>query len=184
MKQGRTPWETLRQEHEIVADLLIRLREMGERMRTGERVSPRRVQLGLGLLDAYLHRVHMRQFDIELWPEANAIAGPECAGPLELTRERHLEARRTAHRLLGLTSRWAQGDRTVQFGIAQGLQDLAEADEATNRFEEHHPFVCLSSSLPPASQARLRDRFDGHAGTKGVLEANIARFLEATRASL
>jgi hypothetical protein len=173
--------QMLREEHRIVEDLLDRLRELGERMLTGERVSPGTVRLGVGLLDAYLHRVHMRQFDVELWPEATAVAGPECGGTLEYVRDHHVEVRRSAHSLLELASRWAEGDIAAQDRVARGLLDLAAGDAALNRFEEQHPFVCLETSLPRPARLQVGKGFLEHAGTKGALETNIGRFLNASR---
>jgi len=181
MNSEQDAFEILKREHKIVEDLLGRLRELGERMLTGERVSPGAVRLGVGLLDAYLHRVHMRQFDVELWPEAEAVAGPECVASLEFTRDSHAKVRRSARRLLELTSQWAKGDTAAQGKVARGLLDLAAVDEATNVFEEQHPFVCLESSMPRFTQARVGSLFAGHAGTKGALETNITRFLNASR---
>jgi len=173
--------QMLREEHRIVEDLLDRLRELGERMLTGERVSPGTVRIGVGLLDAYLHRVHMRQFDVELWPRAKAVAGPECGGTLEYVRDHHAEVRRSARNLLELTSRWAEGDTAAQDRVARGLLDLAAGDAALNQFEEQHPFVCLESSLTRPTRVQVGKTFLGHAGTKGALEANIGRFLNASR---
>jgi hypothetical protein len=173
--------EMLRKEHRIVEDLLDRLRELGERMLTGERVSPGTVRLGVGLLDAYLHRVHMRQFDVELWPEAKAVAGPQCGRTLEYVRDHHVDVRRSARTLLELTSRWAGGEIVAQDRVARGLLDLAAGDAAINRFEEQHPFVCLATSLPGTARVQVGKVFIGHAGTKQALEANIIRFLNASR---
>jgi hypothetical protein len=174
-------FQMLKREHKIVDDLLDRLRELGERMLTGERVSPGTVRLGVGLLDAYLHRVHMRQFDFELWPDAQAVAGPECAVPLESARLNHIKIRRSTQRLLELTSRWANGDIDAQERVARELLDLAAADAAVNQFEEKYPLACLESALPSTAKARVGSQFAGHSGTKGAVEANIVRFLNATR---
>lgn len=174
---------TLRREHKVVEELLGRLRELGERMLTGERISPGTVRLGVGLLDAYLHRVHMRQFDVELWPAARSVAGPECIAPLNYVREHHAEIRRSTRQLLELTSRWGRGDYVAQEEVARGLLDLALGDAAINRFEEEYPFVCLNSSLSHQSQARVGEGFLRHAGTKGALETHIARFLRASQMS-
>lgn len=174
-------FEMLKREHNVVEDLLDRLRELGERMLTGERLSPGTVRLGVGLLDAYLHGVHMRQFDVELRPEAKAAAGPECRGSFELTRENHAKIRGTARRVLELTTRWAEGDAEAQDRVAHELMDLAAADEATNTFEERYPFACMESALPLPTRARVGNLFAGHSGTKGALEANIVRFLSASR---
>ena len=62
--------EELHREHELAERLLERLAEIGERVKSGERADPKAVRFGLGLLDAYLHRVHAYQEDRELLPEA------------------------------------------------------------------------------------------------------------------
>jgi len=181
MSPQLTAFEMLRREHRVIENLLDRLRELGERMLTGERVSPGTVRLGVGLLDAYLHRVHMHQFDVELWPEARGIADPECTVSLGVTRDNHTMVRQSARRLIELTSRWANGDAYAQDQVARGLLDLAAMDEATNVFEERHPFVCLASAMPQATQAHVGRLFEEHAGTKVALEANITRFLRASQ---
>lgn len=169
--------ETLRHEHEVAHELLSRLKRMGEEIRDGVAVAPRDVRFGVGLLDAYLHRVHARQFDVELWPEAAHVAPSECRVPLEMVRTRHAQMRETAQSVLRLTRRWMDGDATVAEDVAEGLLRLARADEAMNGFEESHPFPCLSTAMPSGTHERLRATFAGHRGTKSALEANITRFL-------
>jgi hypothetical protein len=92
----------------------------------------------------------MRQFDVELWPEAKGVHDAGCEGTLEFVRDQHAEIRRSARNLLELTSRWAEGDYAAQDQVARGLLDLAVADASINRYEEQHPFACLGSSLPGA----------------------------------
>lgn len=173
--------DTLRREHRVASGLLGRLKEIGERMRKGDPVSPRSVRFGVGLLDAYLHRVHARQFDVELWPEAFSAAGPDCRPLLGVIRFRHLEMRGSVREILALISRWARGDAGAREQIAEALIGLAASDSAANRFEEQYPFPCLVASLPEATRARLASQFAEHLGTKGALEVNISRFLETSR---
>ncbi len=75
--------EELHREHEIAERLLERLAEIGERIKSGERVDPKAVRFGVGLLDAYLHRVHAFQEDRELLPEARHVAMPQCFAYLD-----------------------------------------------------------------------------------------------------
>lgn len=170
-------FEMLKREHRFVEGLLGRLLELSERMRAGERVSPGTVRLGVGLLDAYLHRVHMRQFDHDLWPYAQAAARPECGATLTLIRQNHDRLRRSAQQILTLTSRWAQGDTAAPAEIARGLMTLVASDYATNEFEERQPFSCLSTSLPRHARERIRAAFSGHAESKAAVEARIDRYL-------
>jgi hypothetical protein len=172
---------TLRREHEFVEDLLGRLVELGERIHDGERVSPGTVRLGVGLLDAYLHRVHAHQFDRDLWPAAKAVAGRECSVPLETVRANHARLRRSSQEILGLISRWMAGDLEAPRRVARRLIELAAADEAENVFEEQHPFACLETNLSRATQLRVGTLFTGHVRTKVALETNIARYLNFTR---
>ena len=178
---GSSPVEMLVQEHREVDGLLGRLMELGERIRSGDRVSPGTVRLGVGLLDAYLHRVHARQFDVELWPEALAAAPASCQIPLERVQDVHATMRQSAREILELTTRWARGDASMQERVAQRLIDLVAIDVYANRFEERQPFPCLATVLSPTVRTRLSAQFVGHRGTKRVLETNIARFLEGSR---
>ncbi len=171
----------LRREHAFVEDLLGRLVELGERIRDGERVSPGTVRLGVGLLDAYLHRVHAHQFDRDLWPEAKAVAGRECNAPLETVRANHAQLRRSSQEILGLISQWMAGDPEAQNRVARRLIELAAADEAENVFEEQHPFTCLETNLAPAAQHRVGTLLTGHARTKVALESKITRYLHLSR---
>jgi hypothetical protein len=172
--------KTLQREHQVAEELAERIRELGVRLKEGEPIPPRTLRMGVGLLDAYLHRVHTLQFDRELWAEAQRFTDPDCLGVLDATREDHLQMRRSARALLERISHWTPGDRVADWGIAQDLIRLASADENVNRFEEQQPFVCLRSTLPEAVRGRLGEQLEGHRGTKGALERNIARFLRAS----
>lgn len=179
MAAEREALRMLREEHRFVDQLLERLAEIGRQIQAGTAVSPKSVRFGVGLLDAYLHRVHARQFDVEMWPAANSVAGPECRAPLDLVRSTHTRLRESVRGLLDLAARWAGGDKEAGARLAEGMIRLAATDDATNRFEESHPFVCLGSALSAGTDRRLAAAFRDHSGTKGALEANIRRFLEA-----
>lgn len=180
MASSPSPFESLEQEHRLVGHLLGRLEEIGERIARDERVSPGTVRLGVGLLDAYLHRVHARQFDVDLWPEAKRVAGRGCREPLETVWENHLRMRRAAQNLLELTGRWADGDAEAQAAVARALAHLAAFDAAANAFEEQHPFSCLRSTWSADTHARLSARLEQHRATKRAVERRIAAFLRAT----
>ena len=169
--------EMLRQEHRFVAELLGRLGEVAERIHAGEPVSPGTVRLGVGLLDAYLHRVHMHQFDRELWPYARVMAPADCDDTLERIQKEHERLRSSARELLALTSRWALGDVASQEEVARRLSILVAADHAINELEERHPFRCLATTLTAADRATIRTTFSGHARTKRALEGRIERYL-------
>lgn len=170
-------FEMLKREHRFVEELLGRLQELAERMRSGERVAPGTVRLGVGLLDAYLHRIHMRQFDHELWPIARGVTRPECGGTLAQIRGDHERLRGSAQEILELTSRWAMGDAGAEAEVAQRLAALVAFDGAINTLEERQPFTCLPTALPAGERERLGAAFAGHTGAKGAVEARISRYL-------
>lgn len=170
----------LRDEHTFIEGLLDRLVELAERILAGDRISPGTVRLGVGLLDAYLHRVHALQFDRELWRDAKAVAGGDCTIPLESVRANHARLRQSAREILGLVSRWAGGEPGAQDRVARRLFELASADEAENVFEERHPLACLETVLPRQARSRLGTRFEDHARTKAALADHITRYLHAT----
>lgn len=176
-----SPLNVLEREHRVIGTLLARLMDLGERIRADERVSPGTVRLGVGLLDAYLHRVHARQFDAELWPAAVSVAPTGCHTALRTVVDNHTRMRQSAREILELTGRWAKGEASAQKLVAWKLIGLASADHAANEFEEQHPFSCLATTLPPQAQERVYAQFVAHSGTKRALEANISRFLEASR---
>lgn len=180
MSQAQDVFETLRREHAVAGGLLGRMEELAERIQAGTPVSPTTVRRGVGLLDAYLHRVHVRQFDVDLWPEFLAAAHPECVGALRQIRAEHERMRLRAQELLGQSQRWASGDPGAAEEVARGLVRLVEHDTDVNRFEERHPFACLAAVLPKESLFQAGTVLDGHAGTKKALEANIGRFLGRT----
>ena len=172
----------LHREHEVAERLLERLAEIGERIKSGERVDPKAVRFGVGLLDAYLHRVHAFQEDRELLPEARYVAMPQCFAYLDGMAPLHEEMRRRARELLDMISRWASGDESSRSAIGDGLVDLASLDHDVAGEEATHPLMCLEGALPEAANQRLSSRFSDHAGTRAALEANIERFLSDTRA--
>ena len=172
--------DELSREHEVVQPLLERLVEVGERLRSGEPLEPRTVRTGVGLLEAYLHRVHANQLDHELVPAARAVAMPGCFDHLDRMGVNHQDMQRRAQQLLGRLRQWARGDDGLREEIARGLIELASEDHSAAEFEETYPLMCLQTVLPPETDRELAERFERHAGTRGALEANIARFLAAT----
>jgi hypothetical protein len=181
MSEASGAMEELNREHEFAERLLERLLEVGERIHSGERLDPKAVRFGVGLLDSYLHRVHAFQEDRELLPEARNVAMPCCVSYLDGMVPHHEEMRRQAHELLGLVSQWTRGDETRRTAIGDGLVSLACMDYDVANGEATHPLMCLESSIPEAVNQRLWRRFSDHAGTRAALEANIEKFLSATR---
>jgi hemerythrin-like domain-containing protein len=173
--------EELHREHAVAERLLERLAELGEQIKSGERVEAKTVRFGVGLLEAYVHRVHASQMeDRELRPEAQVIAVPGCAEHLDRMRANHEEMRRRAQELLGLIRRWASGDESCRAAIGDGLIDLASLDHDAVTYEETYALMCLESTLPKDADHRLSNRFADHAGTRAALEANVERFLSHT----
>lgn len=177
MVEAEAPIARLREEHERARELLVFLGRLGERVRAGEPVSPQTVRVGVGLLDAYLHRVHARQFDLDLRPEVTRLGRAECEGQLEVVRENHEAMRRAAHDVLEAAARWARGEEAARPQVAARLVRLAVSDSAFNHYEEAHPFPCLAHGLAPGARTRVGTRLRGHGSTKRALEANMARFL-------
>lgn len=172
--------EMLRREHRIATNLLDRIAELGRRIDADDPVPPSTVRLGVGLLDAYLHRVHTRQFDLDLAPVAREVIGPECREALQRIRDEHISMRNAAREVLELTDRWARGDPRARDQIPPRLVSMAASDRATNADEEHHPFLCLPAAVPVHGWDRIRVLFDGHAKTKAAVEAHIQRFLASS----
>ena len=182
MSQPDGALEELHREHEVAERLLERLVEIGERIESGKQVDPKAVRFGVGLLDAYLHRVHAIQEDRELLPEARSVAMPQCFAYLEGMGPLHEEMRQRARELLDMISQWALGNESSRSAIADGLVDLASLDHDIAGDETTHPLMCLEGALPEAASRRLSSRFSDHAGTRAALEANIEKFLFDTRA--
>ncbi len=174
--------EELHREHEIAERLLERLVEVGDRVGHGEPVEPATVRYGVGLLDAYLHRVHAAQLDRELRPEADAVALPACCPHLDRVRLGHEEMRGRAHDAIALIGRWAAGDESCRAAVGAALIELASQDHDAVAYEETYPLSCLDSVLSDEADRRLSGRFSDHAGTRAALEANVERFLAATTA--
>lgn len=128
--------EELHREHEVAGRLLERLAELGDRIKSGERVDAEAVRFGVGLLDAYLHRVHAPQMDRELRPEAQGVAMPGCFEHLDRMRTNHEEMRDRARELLALIGRWASGDEFRRGAVGDKLIDLAGRDLDTAPYEE------------------------------------------------
>jgi hemerythrin-like domain-containing protein len=178
-----TALEELHREHEIAARLLARLAELGEQIRSGDRVDSKSVRYGVGLLDAYVHRVHASQMeDRELGSEARGVGPGVDLDSLELMRAHHEEIRRRAHELLELTGLWVAGDDSQRTAIGEGLIDLARWDRDSVSYEEGYTLAYLESILPRATDRSVADRFAEHAGTRAALEANIERFLSKSPA--
>ena len=173
--------EELNREHAVIEPLLERLVEVGERIKIGGAVEPRTVLLGVGLLEAYLHRVHANQLDRELTPEARTVAMPGCFVHLDQMHTNHQAMRRHAQELLVEIRQWSAGDESRRTPVGDRLIDLASEDHSAANFEETYPLMCLETVLPEESDRQLAARFDRHAGTRGALEANVARFLADTR---
>jgi hemerythrin-like domain-containing protein len=175
--------EELHREHEVAERLLERLADLGNRINAGERIDAKTVRFGVGLLDAYLHRVHASQEDRELRPEAQRITTSNCFEDVSRMDTNHQEMRRQAQELLALIRRWASGHEICRSAIGDGLIELARKDHEVAAHEERSSLTCLRTTLPEAANDRLSYRFADHAGTRAALEANIARFLSQTAAT-
>lgn len=174
--------EELHHEHEVAGRLLERLMEIGERIKEGCWVDATTVRFGVGLLEAYLHRVHASQEDCELRTEVQRIPRGDCCEHVDLMRVSHEEMRRRAQELLELTRRWVSGDESCRSAVGDGLIELASKDHEVAEHEERHAFVCLKTALPEDANRRLSDRFANHACTRAALERNVERFLSYTAA--
>lgn len=177
MSEERDLFGMLRSEHDFIESLLGRLRLLAERLRDGEEVAPETMRRGVALLDAYLHRVHMHQFDVELWPEAWAAARPECRGALDRVSGDHDRMRRSARKIIELVRAWKRGAANHRPEIAERVLALVASDSATNAFEEARPFRCLDPALPATARARVGESFARHARTKAALEGHISAFV-------
>ena len=171
----------LHQEHEVAKRLLERLEEIGHRIKSGERVDAKTVRFGVGLLEAYVHRVHAFQMeDRELRSEAQGIAAPTLVEHLDRMGTNHAEMSRRTQGLLHLIGRWASGDESCRAAVGDGLIDLESMDHDAVTFEETYPHMSIESTLSEDADHRLLNRFADHVGTRGALEANIERFLSRT----
>jgi hypothetical protein len=180
MSQPEGALEELHREHEVAERLLERLVELGERIKQGDRMEAKTVRFGVGLLEAYLHRVHALQMDRELRPEAQVVAMPGCFEHLDRMGANHNEMRRQAKELLDLIRRWDSGDESCRGAIGDRLIDLASMDHDVASYEETYPLMCLETALPEEAARRLSSRFADHAGTRTALETNVERFLMYT----
>jgi len=175
--------EELHREHAVAERLLERLMEFGERIKSGERVDAKTVRFGVGLLEAYVHRVHAFQMeDRELRPEAQGVAALTLVDHLDRMGTNHEGMSRRTQELLHLIGRWASGDESCRAAIGDGLIDIARMDHDAVTYEETHALMSLESTLSQDANHRLSTRFAAHAGTRTVLEANVARFLSCTAA--
>src|SRR5208283_5178981 len=118
--------EELHREHAVAERLLERLMEFGERIKSGERVDAKTVRFGVGLLEAYVHRVHAFQMeDRELRPEAQGVAALTLVDHLDRMGTNHEGMSRRTQELLHLIGRWASGDESCRAAIGDGLIDIA-----------------------------------------------------------
>lgn len=180
MSQAEGALEELHREHEVAERLLERLVEVGERVKAGEQIDPKTLRFGVGLLEAYLHRVHASQMDLELRPEARKVAMPSCFERLDRMGTNHEEMRRRAKKLLDLIQHWDTGDVSSRGEIGDQLVALASLDHDVATYEETYPLMCLETALPEEAASRLSGRFADHAGTRTALERNVERFLAYT----
>jgi hemerythrin-like domain-containing protein len=174
--------EELHQEHEVAGRLLERLMEIGEQIQEGYWVDAKTVRFGVGLLEAYLHRVHASQEDRELRTEVQRMPARDCCEHVNRMRADHEEMRQRAWELLELTRRWTSGDESCRSAVGDGLIELASKDHEVAAYEERHALTCLKTALPEDANHRLSDRFADHAGTRAALERNVERFLSYTGA--
>jgi hemerythrin-like domain-containing protein len=183
MSQAESALEELHREHEFAERLLERLVEVGERVKSGEQIDPKTLRFGVGLLEAYLHRVHASQMDRELRPEARKVAMPGCFEHLDRMGANHVEMRRRAKELFELIHRWDAGDESPRGAIGDQLIALASLDHDVAAYEETYPLMCLQTVLSEEASNRLSGRFADHAGTRTALEKNVERFLTYTEAN-
>ncbi len=172
--------EQLSQEHDFIQPLLERLVDIGARIRVGGSVPPRTAFIGVALLDAYLHRVHISEEDKELRLEAEAVALPRCTTNLGGMTTNHREMCRRTQETLTDIRRWASGNEEVRPRVGNGIMELVSKDYEAVRYEETYALSCLQTELPQVANERLAARFADHAGTRNALEVRIGRFLAGT----
>ena len=170
----------LRTEHEFVQPLLERLVELGNRTAAGESVEPKTMLIGVALLDAYLHRVHVSQEDRELMPEAEEVAMPACTVHLGDMKTNHSEMCDHAQRVIRDIRRWAAGEKSISFHVGKEVVELASKDYDAMQFEDTFALNCLQAELPETASQRLAARLAEHEGTRRALEGRIRRFLAGT----
>jgi len=172
--------DELRQEHEFAQRLLEELLEMGQNITAGELVPPQRAQIGVALLDAYLHRVHASQEDRVLRPEVESVAMSTCFAHLDAMGRFHQEMRDRTQRVLAHIRQWASGEEGVTLLLGRELAEIGSKDYEALQYEETYPLSCLQAGLPPDADRQLYALFSRHAGTRRALEARIGRFLNGT----
>ena len=174
------PLAELSQEHAFVQPLLKRLMEIGHRVHSGQPVDPRTALIGVSLLDAYLHRVHVGEEDRDLRPDVELMVRGRCATHLGHMSTNHSEMCRRAQQLLLDIRLWATGDAAAQARVGRGIIELATRDYEAVQYEEAYALACLRSAIPEGAQRLLKSRLEDHAGTRKALEVRIGQFLDGT----
>lgn len=175
-----TALDELRMEHEFVQPLLERLVDLGNRTMAGDPIDPKTLRIGVALLDAYLHRVHVGQEDGELMPVAKEVAMPACHVHLGDMKTNHSEMCHHAQSVLADIRRWASGDSSIRANVGKQVVELASKDYEAIQHEDTYALMCLQSELPEASNRLLAARLADHAGTRTALEGRIRSFLAGT----
>ncbi|MHB1866211.1 MAG: hypothetical protein ACYCPN_02610 [Thermoplasmata archaeon] len=170
----------LSQEHRFVQPLLERLTELGHNIRSGQPVHPKTARIGVALLDAYLHRVHVGQEEGDLRSEVEYLAGRTFSVHLATMRTQHAEMGRHAQQVLLDIRRWASGDEAASVRVGQGMVELAREDIEAVQYEETYALVWFRAGLPEPAGRRLQQRLAQHQGTRRALEGRIGRFLAGT----
>lgn len=172
--------DELRREHQVAEPLLKHLRELGSRIAVDGSTSPRDALIGVALLDAYLHRVHVGEEDLELSREIVPLAQAPYVDHLRSMHATHGTMRTRAQETLSCIRQWSAGGPGARELTGQGMIELVERDIAALRFEDAIPLTSLSEVLPEDVDLRLRSGFERHAGTRSVLEARIRQYLAGT----
>jgi hypothetical protein len=174
------PLGELSQEHEFVQPLLERLVVLGNRISSGQPVQPKTALIGVALLDAYLHRVHVGQEEKDLGAEADQVAGRTCSVHLGNMRTNHREMCRRTQQLLLDIRQWAAGIEAATPRVGQGIVELVSKDFEAVLYEETYALVCLQAELPELAETRLQARLAKHGGTRRALEGRIGQYLAGT----
>src|SRR5487761_103142 len=112
------PLEELQRENEVAENLLLRILEEAEFLKSGTDVPPGRIAEELRLLDQYL-AVHMQRLDQILQPEARVVAMPGCFPHLDKILQDREEVKGRAREAREALETYEQGSEEARARLAE-----------------------------------------------------------------
>lgn len=170
------PLEELQRENEVIENLLLRILEEAEILKSGKNVASGEISEGLRLLDQYLD-VHAQRLDKDLMTFARGVAMPGCFPHLDRIVKDHEEAKRRTREARVALQSYEQGIDGARAHLADVLEAFASKGHENTVYEGDYPLSCLVTALPPETSEHVAERFEESSGSVRDLEAHIQGLL-------